>query len=149
IVSWYADLLDKFEWTEDLGEVEARGNMHRRWIEKEPVGVVAAIVPYNYPIQITLAKLVPALAAGCTVIVKGPPDAPWLTASLGKLIAEETDIPAGVVNVLTSSAVEVGEVLTTDPLVDMVSFTGSTPVGRHIMAAASDTVKKVFLELGG
>ncbi len=149
MVSWYADLVDKFEWTEELGVAEQFGRLSRRWIEKEPVGVVAAIVPYNYPIQITLAKLVPALAAGCTVVVKGPPDAPWLTASLGRLIAEETDIPPGVVNVLTSQSVEVGEVLTTDPLVDMVSFTGSTPVGRRIMAAASDTVKKVFLELGG
>jgi acyl-CoA reductase-like NAD-dependent aldehyde dehydrogenase len=149
MVSWYADLVDKFEWTEELGVAEQFGRLSHRWIEKEPVGVVAAIVPYNYPIQITLAKLVPALAAGCTVVVKGPPDAPWLTASLGRLIAEETDIPPGVVNVLTSQSVEVGEVLTTDPLVDMVSFTGSTPVGRRIMAAASDTVKKVFLELGG
>jgi acyl-CoA reductase-like NAD-dependent aldehyde dehydrogenase len=72
-----------------------------------------------------------------------------ITLALGELIAAETDIPAGVVNVLTSSEVEVGEVLTTDPGVDMISFTGSTPVGRRIMAAASETVKKVFLELGG
>ncbi len=148
IVRWYADLLEKFEWTEDLGMSEFRGEPHHRWVEKEAVGVVAAIVPYNYPIQITLAKLVPALAAGCTVIVKGPPDTPWVTQSLGAILAE-TDIPAGVVSVLSSSSVEVGELLTTDPMVDMVSFTGSTAVGRKIMAAASDTVKKVFLELGG
>ena len=79
--------------------------MHHRWVEKEPAGVVAAIVPYNYPVQITLAKLAPALAAGCTVVVKGPPQTPWITAALGQLIAEHTDIPAGVVNVLTSSSV--------------------------------------------
>jgi aldehyde dehydrogenase (NAD+) len=149
IVSWYADLLERYDFTEDIGTSEFRGMLSRRSIEKEPIGVVAAIVPYNFPIQITLAKLVPALAAGCTVVVKGPPDAPWLTASLGQIIAEHTDIPAGVVNVLTSSSAEVGEVLTTDPLVDMVSFTGSTQVGRRVMAAASDTIKKVFLELGG
>jgi acyl-CoA reductase-like NAD-dependent aldehyde dehydrogenase len=148
IVRWYTELLDKFEWSEDLGMSEAFGSTHHRWVEKEPVGVVSAIVPYNYPLQITLAKLVPALAAGCTVVVKGPPDTPWVTQSFAGIVAE-TDIPAGVVSVLSSSSVEVGEVLTTDPMVDMVSFTGSTAVGRRIMAAASDTVKKVFLELGG
>ena len=92
--------------------------------------------------------MAPALAAGCTVVVKGPPDTPWVTQSFAR-IAAETDLPPGVLNVISSSAVEVGEVLTTDPRVDMVSFTGSTAVGRRIMAAASDTVKKVFLELGG
>ena len=148
IANYYTDLLEKFEWIEDLGTAEAHGATHHRWVEKEAVGVVAAIVPYNYPLQITLAKLVPALAAGCTVVVKGPPDTPWLTQTFGAIVSE-TDIPAGVVSVLSSSSVEVGEVLTTDPMVDMVSFTGSTAVGRRIMAAASDTVKKVFLELGG
>src|SRR3954469_5873345 len=74
IVSWYTDLLEKLEWTEDLGVAEGFGSTHHRWVEKEAVGVVSAIVPYNYPLQITLAKLVPALAAGCTVVVKGPPD---------------------------------------------------------------------------
>jgi aldehyde dehydrogenase (NAD+) len=149
IVGWYADLLDKFEFREDLGVAEVRGGLHSRWVEKEPVGVVAAIVPYNYPVQITLAKLVPALAAGCTVVVKSPPQTPWISAALGKVVAEHTDIPPGVVNFLTSSSGEVGEALVTDRDVDMVSFTGSTATGRRIMAAASDTVKKTFLELGG
>ena len=149
MVAWHADLLDKYEFSEDLGLSEFRGAAHHRWVEKEPVGVVAAIVPYNYPVQITLAKLAPALAAGCTVVVKGPPQTPWTTAAIGRLVAESTDIPAGVVNVVNGSSSEVGEVLVTDPRVDMVSFTGSTAVGRRIMAAASDTVKKVFLELGG
>ena len=149
IVDWYANLLDKYEFTGDLGLAEVRGQMHSRWVEKEPVGVVAAIVPYNYPVQITLAKLVPALAAGCTVVVKAPPQTPWITAALGRVVAEHTDIPPGVVNVLTASSGAVGEALVTDPQVDMVSFTGSTATGRRIMAAASDTVKKVFLELGG
>jgi aldehyde dehydrogenase (NAD+) len=149
IVSWHADLLEKYEWSEDLGVREVMGRLSNRWVEKEAAGVVAAIVPYNFPVQITLAKLVPALAAGCTVVVKSPPQTPWVSASLGALIAEHTDIPAGVVNVLTSQEVAVGEALVTDPRVDMVSFTGSTAVGRRIMAAASDTVKKVFLELGG
>ena len=91
----------------------------------------------------------PALAAGCTVVLKGAPDTPWATLALGKLVAEATDIPPGVVNVLASSDSGVGAELTTHPDVDVVSFTGSTPVGRQIMAAASATVKRVFLELGG
>ena len=82
-------------------------------------------------------------------MLKPAPDTPWSATVLGKLIAEETDIPAGVVNVVTSADHLVGEVLTSDPMVDMVTFTGSTATGRRIMATAAETVKKVFLELGG
>jgi acyl-CoA reductase-like NAD-dependent aldehyde dehydrogenase len=149
LVRYYADLLRKYPLTEELGEKEIRGQRHRRWVEKEAVGVVAGITAYNYPNQLALAKLAPSLAAGCTVVLKGAPDTPLTTLFLGELIAEHTDIPPGVVNVLTSSAVEVGELLTTHPDVDMVSFTGSTATGRRIMAAASTTIKKLFLELGG
>jgi aldehyde dehydrogenase (NAD+) len=149
MINWYADLLDKYEFVDDLGTSESMGRISTRWVEKEPAGVVSAIVPYNYPVQISLAKLVPALAAGCTVVLKAPPQTPWITAALGKVIAEQTDIPPGVVNVLTSSSIEVGKAMVTDPMVDMVSFTGSTAAGRNIMAAASATVKRVFLELGG
>ncbi len=149
MIEWYADLLERYEFSEDLGLSEFRGTPQQRWVEREPIGVAAAIVPYNYPLQITLAKLVPALAAGCTVVAKGAPQTPLVTNYLGRMIAEHTDIPAGVVNMLTDSGSEVGAALTTDPRVDMVTFTGSTPTGRRIMAAASDTVKKVFLELGG
>lgn len=148
-VLWNAELLERYDFTEDLGVSEAYGGRHLRWIEREAVGVVAAITPYNFPTQINLAKLAPALAAGCTVVLKGAPDTPWSALALGKLIAEQTDIPAGVVNILSGASVEIGEALTTHPDVDMVTFTGSTPVGRHIMAAASATLKKVFLELGG
>jgi len=148
-VGWYADLLEGYDFTEDLGERDTFAGRHHRWIEKEAAGVVGAIAAYNYPIQLALAKLAPALAAGCTVVLKGAPDTPWSTLALGKLIADSTDIPPGVVNVLTSSAAEVGAELTTHPDIDVVSFTGSTPVGRKIMAAASATVKRVFLELGG
>ncbi|WP_405539930.1 aldehyde dehydrogenase family protein [Streptomyces sp. NBC_00075] len=149
LVRFYADLLRKYPLTEDLGEVEIRGQRHRRWVEKEAVGVVAAITAYNYPNQLALAKLAPSLAAGCTVVLKGAPDTPLTTLFLGELIAEHTDIPPGVVNVLTSTSVEAAEVLTTHADVDMVSFTGSTATGRRIMEVASRTVKKVFLELGG
>ena len=149
IVRYYADLLPGYPMTEELGLMEFRGQQHRRWIEKEPAGVVAAIIGYNYPTQLALAKLSPALAAGCTVVLKAAPDTPLITLALGELIAEHTDIPPGVVNVLSSSDVAVGEVLTTSPDVDAVTFTGSTATGRRIMAAASATVKRVFLELGG
>jgi acyl-CoA reductase-like NAD-dependent aldehyde dehydrogenase len=149
IVRYYADLLRSYSMTEELGEIESRGMRHRRWVEKEGAGVVGAIIAYNYPNQLALAKLPPALAAGCTVILKGAPDTPLVTLALGELIANHTDIPPGVVNVLSSSNAAVGEALTTSPDVDVITFTGSTPVGRRIMAAASETVKRVFLELGG
>ena len=149
IVRYYADLLASYPLTEDLGNVESRGMQHHRWVEKEAAGVVAAIVAYNYPNQLALAKLAPALAAGCTVVLKGAPDTPLVTLALGELIAEHTDIPAGVVNVLSGADPEVGAALVASPDVDMVTFTGSTPTGRRIMAAASETLKKVFLELGG
>ncbi|MEV0358292.1 aldehyde dehydrogenase family protein [Nocardia sp. NPDC050697] len=149
IVRYYADLLKTYDFTEDLGNVEIRGQQHHRWVEKEAAGVVAAIAAYNYPHQLAFAKLAPALAAGCTVVLKGAPDTPLATLAIGEIIANHTDIPAGVVNVLASSDVEVGKRMTTHPDVDVVTFTGSTPVGRQIMAAASGTLKKVFLELGG
>ncbi|ORW21665.1 aldehyde dehydrogenase [Mycolicibacter nonchromogenicus] len=149
IVRYYADLLKNYPMTEDLGNVESRGMLHHRWVEKEGAGVVAAIIAYNYPNQLALAKLAPALAAGCTVVLKAAPDTPLVTLALGELIANHTDIPAGVVNVLSSSDPAVGAALTTDSGVDMVTFTGSTPTGRTIMAAASGTLKRVFLELGG
>ncbi|MFE2066539.1 aldehyde dehydrogenase family protein [Streptomyces sp. NPDC059467] len=149
IVNFYADLLETYEFTEDLGEIESRGQRHQRWVEKEAAGVVAAILPYNYPNQLALAKIAPALAAGCTVVLKGAPQTPLTTLALGELIAEHTDIPPGVINVLSSARAEVGELLTTHPDVDVVTFTGATTTGRKIMAAAADTVKRVFLELGG
>ncbi|HEX3285048.1 MAG TPA: aldehyde dehydrogenase family protein [Mycobacterium sp.] len=149
IVRYYADLLKTYPLTEDLGNTESHGMQHRRWVEKEAAGVVAAIIAYNYPTQLALAKLGPALAAGCTVVLKGAPDTPLITLALGELIANHTDIPAGVVNVLSGVDPQVGVVLTKSPDVDMVTFTGSTPTGRAIMAAASETCKRVFLELGG
>ena len=111
--------------------------------------MVAAITPWNFPNQINLAKLGPALAAGCTVVLKPAPQTPWTGAELGRLIATQTDIPPGVVNVLTASGAAAAEALTDDPRVDMISFTGSTATGRRVMAAAAPTLKRVFLELGG
>ena len=149
ILDYYADLAESYDGSVDLGVIEAYGGMHHRWVEREPYGVVSAISAYNYPTQLNLAKLGPAVAAGCTVVLKGAPDTPLITLALGRLIAENTDIPAGAVSVLASSEVETGVVMTTDPDVDMVTFTGSTAVGKSIMSAASATLKKCFLELGG
>lgn len=146
---YYADLAESYVWSEDLGNADTLGGPAHRWVEKEAVGVVAAITPWNVPNQINLAKIVPALAAGCTVILKPAPETPWTGLFLARMIAEHTDIPAGVVNVVTASDKTIGEALTTDPRVDMISFTGSTATGRRIMAAASTHVTKVFLELGG
>src|ERR1700722_8867425 len=149
IVRYYADLLPGYPLTEEVGQIEFMGKQHRRWVEKEAAGVVAAIIGYNSPTQLALAKLAPALAAGCTVVLKAAPDTPLITLALAELIANDTDIPPGVVNVISSSSVAVGEALTTSPDVDLVTFTGATATGRAIMAAAAGTIKRVFLELGG
>jgi aldehyde dehydrogenase (NAD+) len=149
MVNWVADLLEHYEWEEDLGTAEYYGRASRRTIRREPIGVVGAITPWNFPVQINLAKCAPALAAGNTVVLKPAPDTPWAATLIGRIVAEETDIPDGVFNVVTSSDHLVGQQLAEDPRVDMVSFTGSTAVGRTVMTVAAPTIKKVFLELGG
>jgi aldehyde dehydrogenase (NAD+) len=116
-------------------------------IVREPIGVVAAITPFNFPFMLNTVKTAPALAAGCTVVLKPHPWTP-LDATFIADAAAEADIPPGVFNVISGGG-EVGEELTTNPMVDMVTFTGSTATGRAIMAAASATVKKLQLELGG
>ncbi len=147
---WPAQMIDSFQWSRNLGPKDAFGmGMSEREVWKEPIGVVGVIVPWNFPIEITLNKLGPILAMGNTCVLKPAPDTSWNATRLGRLIAEHTDIPPGVVNIVTSSDHLVGEVLSTSPLVDMVAFTGSTATGRRIMEAASATVKPVFLELGG
>jgi aldehyde dehydrogenase (NAD+) len=148
-LDYLVELLESYEWTRDLGIAAPMGMPTARWVHREPAGVVAAITPWNFPNQINLAKLGPALAAGCTVVLKPAPDTPWTGAELGRLVATQTDIPPGVVNVVTSSRAAAGELLTSDPRVDMISFTGSTATGRKVMASAAPTLKKVFLELGG
>ncbi len=148
-IAYWADQPTAYEYERPLGERAFMGGMHRRLVRREAVGVVAAITPWNYPLYLNIAKLGPALAAGNTVVLKPAPDTPWMGTMLGRLIAEETDIPPGVVNVVTPSDHDVVEVLTTDPRVDMVTFTGSTATGRRVMVAAAPTLKKVFLELGG
>ncbi|OXM60449.1 aldehyde dehydrogenase [Amycolatopsis vastitatis] len=146
---WFADLADGYAWSQDLGVAAPMGVRSRRTVRREPAGVIAAITPWNFPHQITFAKLGPALAAGNTVVLKPAPDTPWCAAALGRLIAEKTDFPPGVINIVTSADHSIGARLTDDPRVDLVSFTGSTATGRSVMTTAARTLKKVFLELGG
>jgi len=148
-LSFAADTAESYAWNSDLGEASPMGIPTRRTLAREAMGVVGAITPWNFPHQINLAKLGPALAAGNTVVLKPAPDTPWCAAVLGELIAEHTDFPPGVVNIVTSSDHSVGALLAKDPRVDMISFTGSTATGRSVMADAAVTIKKVFLELGG
>ncbi len=148
-LTFSAELADSYVWTQDLGESEVMGLRSRRYTRRQPAGVVGAITPWNFPHQINLAKLGPALAAGCTVVLKAAPDTPWCASILGKLIADHTEIPPGVVNVITSTDHQLGAQLASDPRVDLVSFTGSTATGRAVMVSAAPTLKKVFLELGG
>ncbi len=148
-LSFCADTAEFYQWTSDLGIASPMGIKTRRTIAREAVGVVGAITPWNFPHQINLAKIGPALAAGNTLVLKPAPDTPWAAAVLGELVAEHTDFPAGVVNIVTASDHSVGALLSKDPRVDMVSFTGSTNTGRAVMADGAATLKKVFLELGG
>ena len=115
---------------------------------KEPIGVVSLITPWNFPFLIISQKLPFALAAGCTAVIKPSELTPSTTCILGELLIE-AGLPAGVANIVLGYGDPVGEILSTDPRVDMVSFTGSTGVGKRISAAASGTLKKISLELGG
>ncbi len=149
-LGWYADLLDSYDgWTTDLGEASPVGVKSQRYLWREPAGVVGAITPWNFPHQINFAKLGPALAAGCTVVLKPAPDTPWCASAVAAIAAEHTDIPAGVLNVVNSSDHALGAQLSGDPRVDVVSFTGSTATGRAVMRTAAEHITKVFLELGG
>ena len=144
------EVMENYQWRRDLGEADVFGGRSRRAVYKEPVGVVACITPWNVPMQINLAKSIPALAAGCSVVLKPAVETPWAATQLGRIVKECTDIPPGIINVVTSShPARLGEQLVGDARVDMVSFTGSTATGRRVMALAAETVKKVFLELGG
>lgn len=117
---------------------------------REPVGVCGFITPWNFPAAMITRKVGPALAAGCTVVIKAPSEAPLTALALAEL-AHRAGIPKGVVNVVTAleNTVAVGKVLTTNPIIKKVSFTGSTPVGKLLMQQSSSTLKKLSFELGG
>ena len=148
-LAFSADTAENYAWRTDLGYATPQGIPTNRTVAREAVGVVGAITPWNFPHQINLAKVGPALAAGNTLVLKPAPDTPWAAAVLGEIIAEHTDFPPGVINIVTSDDHGVGALLSKDPRVDMVSFTGSTATGRAVMTDAAVTIKKVFLELGG
>ena len=117
-------------------------------VTKEPVGVIAAITPWNFPSSMLARKLGPALAAGCTAVVKPASATPFSALAWG-VLAEESGFPKGVVNILTGSARDIGDEICENPLVKKITFTGSTEVGKVLLKKAADTVKKVSMELGG
>jgi aldehyde dehydrogenase (NAD+) len=137
-----------FEWERPMRPTIAPGmGIGQGVIRREPFGVAALVSAYNFPFFLNVMKLAPALAAGCTVVLKPAPTTP-LEAFLFAELAEEAGLPPGVLNVVTGD-VEAGRELTTHPMVDLVSFTGSDTVGRQVYAQAAPSMKKVVLELGG
>lgn len=131
-------------WLSDGGLV-CRVGAHA--VVREPVGVVAAITPFNFPFFLNIVKVLPTLAAGCTVVLKPHQWTPLDAFEIAKA-AQDADLPPGVLNVIAGGP-DVGEEMTTHLMVDMVTLTGSTATGRAIMAAAAPTVKRLQLELGG
>ncbi len=139
VMGSYAKLLAEYSFEEQIGN---------SLVLKEPVGVVGCITPWNYPLHQVVAKVAPALAAGCTVVLKPSEVAP-LTAFILAEIIDEAGLPAGVFNLVTGLGPVVGESLASHPGVDMISFTGSTRAGKRVSELAAQTVKRVALELGG
>ncbi len=148
-IRWVTDLLDGYQWEHDIGRSSSFGIESQRTVRREAAGVVGAVTPWNFPMQINLAKLAPALAAGCTVVLKPAPATPWTATLLGRIATEETDLPPGVLNVVASSDHAVGAMLSADSRIDLVSFTGSTATGQKVMTAAATNLARAFLELGG
>jgi betaine-aldehyde dehydrogenase len=142
VLGYYADLARTFAFDE-LRD----GVLGKSWVLREPVGVVGAIIPWNVPLFVAILKLAPALAAGCTVVLKPPPETPLFAYLLAEAI-EAAALPKGVVNIVAAGR-EVGEHLVRHPGVDKVSFTGSTVAGRKIGAICGELLRPVTLELGG
>ena len=132
-----------------LGEVipAAAGNA-RAMVLRQPIGVVAVITPWNFPAAMITRKVAPALACGCSIVLKPAPETPLTALALARL-AERAGVPAGVLNVVTGDAPAIGDVFLSHPDVRLVGFTGSTAVGKHLMRGAADGMKRVALELGG
>jgi aldehyde dehydrogenase (NAD+) len=143
----YAEMATRLPTEVPLPFTIAPGPSHN-YLRREPVGVAAGIVPWNFPIQNAAWKLAPALAAGCSMVLKPAEQTPCTAVELARLCAE-AGVPDGVVNVLTGFGPEAGEPLVTSPGVDKIAFTGSTEVGKRVAALAAGTVKRVHLELGG
>jgi aldehyde dehydrogenase (NAD+) len=131
-----------------IQEMELEEQLGNSVVVREPVGVVASITPWNYPLHQLAAKVAPAIAAGCTVVAKPSQVAPCSAFVLAEIIAD-VGLPAGVFNLVSGAGAEVGEALAAHPDVDMISFTGSTRAGRRVAELAAGTIKRVTLELGG
>lgn len=143
-IEWFAEEAKRI-----YGDVIPGADDRRLIVIKQPVGVVAAITPWNFPSAMITRKAGPALAAGCTIVLKPAAETPLSALALAEL-AERAGIPAGVFNVITGTdAPAIGDTLTASPVVRKLTFTGSTPVGKHLLARSAETVKKVSMELGG
>lgn len=143
-IEWFGEEAKRIE-----GDIIPATTADRRLlVYKQAIGVVAAITPWNFPIAMITRKVGPALAAGCTVVVKPASETP-LSALAAAVLAQEAGVPAGVINVVTGSAAVIGSALTASPVVRKLSFTGSTEVGRTLYAESAETLKKLSLELGG
>jgi acyl-CoA reductase-like NAD-dependent aldehyde dehydrogenase len=139
VMGSFAQIVKNFQWEETIGN---------SLVVKEPVGVVGAITPWNYPLHQVVAKVAPALAAGCTVVLKPSEVAPLSAFILAEII-HEAKLPPGVFNLVSGDGPTVGEAIASHPKVDMVSFTGSTRAGKRVTELAAGSVKRVALELGG
>src|SRR3984893_628232 len=148
-IRWPAQHISDFQWERMLDQDAKMGVPYNRVVVKEPMGVVGAITPWNFPFEIISNKVGQILATGNTMVLKPAIETPWSALRWGRIIAEKTDIPAGVVNIVPASDNDIAQVLATDPRVDMVSFTGSTAVGKLIQSLSGDTMKRNMLELGG
>jgi len=148
----YAELALTFDFEEQLPARPSEGplgpQLNSTMVYRQPVGVCGLIPTWNFPLFVTAQKLGPALATGCTMVFKPSPWGPLINLFLAEIIAE-ADLPRGVVNVVTGQSTAIAEALVSDPRVDKVSFTGSVATGKRIMEAASRTLKRVHLELGG
>ena len=143
-VEWFAEEAKRI-----YGDtIPAPSGDRRIVVIKQPVGVVASITPWNFPNAMITRKCSPALAAGCSVVIKPAEDTPFSALALA-VLAERAGIPKGVINIVTGIPVEIGGEMTSNPKVRKLSFTGSTPVGKLLMKQCADTVKKVSMELGG
>jgi len=141
-LDWHAAQASTFPWEEERG-----GGLGPILVRRVPVGVVGAIVPWNYPLGLSFPKLSPALLTGCTVVLKPPEETPLFGFLLAEVF-EEAGLPAGVLNVVAADR-EVSQTLVEHPSVDKISFTGSTRAGRRIAALCGEQLKRCSLELGG
>ena len=148
-IRYPADLISTFPWQRMLDQDAKMGVPYNRVVVKEPMGVVGAITPWNFPFEIISNKVGQILATGNTMVLKPAMETPWSALRWGRIIAEKTDIPAGVFNIVPTSDNDIAQELVTDPRVDMVSFTGSTAVGQLIQRLSADAMKRNMLELGG